>query len=70
MKFAKRVSRIGESATLAVSRRAKELAAQGVEVIDLSAGEPDFDSPEVAIDGAIAALREGRTRYTAAAVTK
>ena len=67
MKFANRVSRIGESATLAVSRRAKELAAEGVEVIDLSAGEPDFDSPAVAIDGAIAALRQGMTRYTAAA---
>ena len=67
MKFARRVSRIGESATLAVSRRAKELAAEGVEVIDLSAGEPDFDSPSVAIERAVTALREGMTRYTAAA---
>ena len=59
MKFARRVSRIGESATLAVSRRAKELAAEGVEVIDLSAGEPDFDSPGVAIEAAVVGLREG-----------
>lgn len=67
MKLTQRVSRIGESATLAVSRRAKELAAKGVEVIDLSAGEPDFDSPAVAIEGAIDGLRKGMTRYTAAA---
>jgi aspartate aminotransferase len=67
MKFADRISRVGESATLAVSRRAKELKAEGVDVIDLSAGEPDFDSPPVAIDAAIRALREGKTRYTAAA---
>jgi aspartate aminotransferase len=67
MKFADRISRVGESATLAVSRRAKELKAEGIDVIDLSAGEPDFDSPPIAIEAAVRALREGKTRYTAAA---
>ena len=67
MKLAQRMSQVGESATLAVSRRAKELKAEGVDVVNLSAGEPDFDSPDVAIEAAIQALREGKTRYTAAA---
>ena len=67
MKLAQRTTRIGESATLRVSRRAKELARQGVEVIDFGAGEPDFDSPAVAVEAARRALAEGFTRYTPAA---
>lgn len=66
MKLAHRVSRIGESATLKVSRRAGELARQGVEVIDFGAGEPDFDSPRAAVEAARRALAEGFTRYTPA----
>jgi aspartate aminotransferase len=65
-RLATRVSRIGESATLAVSRRAGELARQGVEIIDFGAGEPDFDSPRVAVEAARRALAEGFTRYTPA----
>jgi aspartate aminotransferase len=64
MNFAKRMSRVGESATLRVSRRAKELQAGGRDIVDLSAGEPDFDSPASALEGAIGALRSGFTRYT------
>lgn len=67
MRFSGRITRIGESATLEVSRRSKELQAQGVDVIDLSAGEPDFDSPPEAVEAAVEALRGGMTRYTAAA---
>ncbi|MDH3254868.1 MAG: pyridoxal phosphate-dependent aminotransferase [Acidobacteriota bacterium] len=66
MKLANRVQRVGESATLAVSRQAKELRASGIDVIDFSAGEPDFDSPPSAVEAACKALREGKTRYTAA----
>lgn len=55
------------SATLAVAARARELAAAGADVIDLSAGEPDFDTPGFASDAGIAAIRAGQTRYTAAA---
>ncbi|MDX1503067.1 MAG: pyridoxal phosphate-dependent aminotransferase [Thermoanaerobaculia bacterium] len=67
MNLAHRLGQLGESATLAVSRKAKELAARGVEVVDLSAGEPDFDSPAVAVEAVRRALAEGKTRYTAAA---
>ena len=67
MRLAQRVARIGESATLRVSRRASQLRAEGVDVIDLGAGEPDFDSPSVAVESARRALAEGFTRYTPAA---
>jgi aspartate aminotransferase len=60
-----RASRIGESATLRVARLAAELKAQGVDVVDFGAGEPDFPSPAVAIDAARNALVNGFTRYTA-----
>ncbi|MFP3938751.1 MAG: pyridoxal phosphate-dependent aminotransferase [Thermoanaerobaculia bacterium] len=66
MRLSARVGRIGESATLKVSRRAAELRAQGVEVVNFGAGEPDFDSPAVAVEGARRALAEGLTRYTPA----
>lgn len=58
------MARIGESATLRVSRRAKELRAAGREILDLSAGEPDFDSPAIAVRAAQDALGRGFTRYT------
>ena len=66
MRLAQRVSRIGESATLRVSRRAAELAARGVEVIDFGAGEPDFGSPRPVVEAARQALADGFTRYTPA----
>lgn len=62
-----RARRIGESATLRVARRAAELRAQGEDVVDWGAGEPDFPSPPVAIEAARRALEEGFTRYTPAA---
>jgi aspartate aminotransferase len=58
------MTRIGESATLRVSRRAAELRAQGVSLVDLGAGEPDFDSPAAAVEAARQALADGFTRYT------
>ncbi|HWM93369.1 MAG TPA: pyridoxal phosphate-dependent aminotransferase [Thermoanaerobaculia bacterium] len=64
MKLSARVSRIGESATLRVSKRALELKARGVPVVDFGAGEPDFASPAVAVDAACRALNAGFTRYT------
>ena len=54
-----------ESATIAVSQRAKALKAAGHEVIDLGAGEPDFDTPESIRQAAKEALDRGATRYTA-----
>ena len=65
MKLASRMSRIGESATLRVSRKAGELRRQGVEVADFSAGEPDFAPPKAGVEAAVEGLRGGFTRYTA-----
>jgi aspartate aminotransferase len=59
------VSQIKESATIAVSQRARALKAQGRQIIDLGAGEPDFDTPEFIRTAAKRALDEGATRYTA-----
>ena len=64
MKLTSRVDRIGESATLRVSRRAAEMRAQGVDVVDFGAGEPDFPSPPVAVEAARKALADGFTKYT------
>ncbi|MCP3965254.1 MAG: pyridoxal phosphate-dependent aminotransferase [Lentisphaerae bacterium] len=54
------------SATLAITAAAKALKAQGVDVCSMSAGEPDFDTPEVIKQAAIQALQEGKTGYTPA----
>jgi aspartate aminotransferase len=59
------VSQLKESATIAVSQRARALKAQGRQIIDLGAGEPDFDTPEFIRTAAKKALDEGATRYTA-----
>jgi aspartate aminotransferase len=60
-----RASRIHESATLKVARRALELKARGVPIVDFGAGEPDFPTPPVAVEAARKALQDGFTRYTA-----
>lgn len=64
MSLSNRIKAIEPSATLALSAKAKALKAQGVDVVDLSAGEPDFDTPEVVKEAARQALREGFTKYT------
>jgi aspartate aminotransferase len=64
VKLSTRVSRIGESATLRVSRLANDLRRAGVSVVDFGAGEPDFPSPPVAVEAARRALAEGFTKYT------
>ena len=66
-RLAARLDTVQESATLEVTRRTAELRAQGVEVVDLGAGEPDFASPPAAVAAAQRALAEGFTRYTVAA---
>ncbi|HIJ52061.1 MAG TPA: pyridoxal phosphate-dependent aminotransferase [Planctomycetes bacterium] len=67
MKISKRAQAVPPSATIAVTVRARELKAQGVDVIGFGAGEPDFDTPDYIKDAAIEALRAGQTKYTAAA---
>jgi len=64
MKLASRVSRIAPSPTLAMAATAKAMAAQGIDVIDFSTGEPDFDTPEPVKAAAEAAIRSGFTKYT------
>ena len=58
------LQRIQPSATLAMTSRVFELKRQGVDVIGLGAGEPDFDTPDFVKEAAIAAIRAGKTKYT------
>ena len=62
--FADRVERVSPSATLAISNKAAELEAEGVDVVDLSVGEPDFDTPENIKQAAQEAMDAGHTGYT------
>ena len=64
MKLAARAGRIAPSPTLAMAATAKAMAAQGIDVIDFSSGEPDFDTPEPVKAAAEAAIRAGFTKYT------
>ena len=67
MKVSKRAQEVPPSATIAVTARAQELKSQGVDVVGFGAGAPDFDTPEYIKDAAIASLKAGQTKYTAAA---
>lgn len=58
------LSRVKPSATIAVTQKARELKATGKDVISLSVGEPDFDTPQNIKDAAIAAINRGETKYT------
>ncbi len=58
------LARVKPSATLAADAKARELKAQGKNVIGLAAGEPDFDTPDNIKDAAIKAIRDGKTKYT------
>jgi aspartate aminotransferase len=59
------IARLKESATLAVAAKARALKAAGQAIIDLGAGEPDFDTPAFIRHAATAAMEAGATRYTA-----
>lgn len=59
------LARVKPSATIAITNRARELAAEGRDIISLSAGEPDFDTPENIREAAKSAIDAGHTRYTA-----
>ncbi|PTQ07799.1 aspartate aminotransferase [Sphingomonas oleivorans] len=58
------LNRISPSPTLAMTSRVLELKAKGIDVIGLSAGEPDFDTPDFVKEAAIEAIRAGKTKYT------
>ena len=63
MNFTNRVNRVKESLTIGMSRKARELKAQGKDVISLSLGEPDFDTPAHIKEAAKQAMDSGKTKY-------
>lgn len=62
--LAKRVGTLTPSTTLAITAKAKEMKAQGIDVIGLGAGEPDFNTPQHIIDAAVKSMEAGLTKYT------
>lgn len=66
MKFSQRVTEITPSQTLQMSRMAKELASEGHDVINLTVGEPDFNTPDEVIEAAHQAMKTGKTKYVPA----
>lgn len=69
MRFSKKCQAVQGSITLAIDAKAKQLKAEGKDVVSFGAGEPDFQTPQYIIEGAVKALNEGKTKYTAAAGT-
>jgi len=69
IKLTERINRIEPSATMAVVAEADKLRGQGIDVVDLGAGEPHFATPQHIKDAAIAAIQENFTKYTAVAGT-
>ena len=66
MRFAARIGRVQPSPTLAITAKAKQMKADGIDVVSFGAGEPDFDTPQPIREAAKRALDEGKTRYTPA----
>lgn len=64
VQISNRVNSLAQSATLAMSQKSAELKAQGVDVINMSVGEPDFPTPQFIKDAAKRAIDENYTRYT------
>ena len=65
MKIANRMENLSPSVTMAITALARELKAQGKDILSFSAGEPDFDTPEIIKQAAIKAINDGQTKYTA-----
>lgn len=64
MKISKRAQMVQPSATLSITSKAKQMKADGLDVVSLGAGEPDFDTPDVIKQAAIQAIESGFTKYT------
>lgn len=62
--IAERVRRIKPSPSTAAAQRVRELKSQGLTILDLTVGEPDFDTPDHVKAAAIAAIEAGETKYT------
>jgi len=67
IKLSNRMDKLSPSLTMEISNLARNLKAQGKDILSFSAGEPDFDTPEVIKKAAIDALKYGHTKYTAVA---
>lgn len=67
MKLASRIEQVPPSVTLTISAKAKAMKAEGIDVLNFSVGEPDFNTPKHIVDAAKKALDEGKTRYGPAA---
>jgi len=67
VKFANRMSTLTPSTTLEITAKANEMKANGIDVIGLGAGEPDFNTPKHILDAAYQSMIEGKTKYTPAA---
>ena len=65
-KISHRAASLSPSLTLAIDSKAKQMKAEGLDVVGFGAGEPDFDTPQHIKDAAIKALNEGFTKYTPA----
>jgi aspartate aminotransferase len=63
--LSQRVQKVKPSATLAVTAKANELKAQGIQIVPMGSGEPDFDTPKNIQQAGINAIKNGQTRYTA-----
>ena len=61
--LAQRVQTLTPSSTLAITAKAKELKDQGIDVIGLGAGEPDFNTPQNILDAAVDSMNKGLTKY-------
>ena len=68
--FSQRVSRIQASPTISITAKTKKLKQEGKKIIDFSAGEPDFDTPDNVKKAAIKAIQDGQTKYTPVNGTK
>lgn len=64
IKLANRVQTLTPSTTLAITAKANELKAQGVDIIGLGAGEPDYNTPDNILQAAYKSMMEGKTKYT------
>ena len=63
MQFSQLLDRVTEPQTIMMAKLSRELKAKGINVVDLSLGEPDFKTPQHIIDAAVNAMNEGYTQY-------
>ena len=63
-RLASRVDTLTPSTTLAITAKAKQMKASGIDIIGLGAGEPDFNTPNNILEAAITSMKEGKTKYT------